>query len=213
MPSGEFTTLSDNLRRLRSTFLNFKHRPNADYTDMQRMKCRAYIAFSHAEFEHYLESVALRILDEAKVNWQSDKQSAIVATAILAFRRREKTGVPKDPFNPGQNTIETITMEAFAAQRSAISRNNGIKPENFAEMYLPLGVRQADINESLTIQLSNSGSHRGSLVHKSNSVSLTIVRDPFVEEDSDIKNLLDEIRLFDAKIQELQLYKIKEYER
>jgi hypothetical protein len=207
MPSSEFEALSASIHDLKANFLDFAKRDDGEYSLPERMKCRAFIAFAHAEVEHYLESLSLRILDDAIAKWDSGRELGLVAGAILAFRRREKTAVPDDPMQPGtQNTLATILMDAFNSHRAAIRRNHGIKPKDFAEIYTPLGVSAADLEESLLIQLGNSGAHRGDMVHRSSSVSLSMIRDPFADEEKDVDFLVAELGKFDAKLQELKLY-------
>ncbi|RWQ70602.1 MAG: hypothetical protein EOS85_26925 [Mesorhizobium sp.] len=207
MPSSEFEALCANINDLKSNFLDFGKRDDGEYTLPERMKCRAFIAFSHAEVEHYLETLSLRILDDAVAKWRTSGELGFVAGAVLAFRRREKTSIPDDPMQPGtQNTLATILMEAFNSHRAVIKRNHGIKPKDFAEIYTPLGITAGDLEESLLIQLGNSGSHRGEMVHKSSSVSLPMIRDPFADEEKDMDFLIAELAKFDAKLEELKLY-------
>lgn len=171
------------------------------------MKCRAFIAFAHAEVEHYLETLSLRILDGAIARWSAGGELGLVAGAVLAFRRREKTAVPDNPMQPGtQNTLATALMDAFNSHRAMIKRNHGIKPKDFAEIYTPLGVTAGDLEESLLIQLGNSGARRGDMVHNSSSVSLPMIRDPFADEERDMDFLVAELAKFDAKLEELKLY-------
>jgi hypothetical protein len=207
MSSNEFKLLRANISQLTNHFLNFKKRDDGDYTDAERLNCRAFIAFSHAEFEHYLESLSLRIIDEAIQEWKNNKRVGIVGGAVLAFRRSDKIGIPNDPKQPGkENTLATIIMTAFVAQRGVVTRNNGIMPKNFSEIYTPLGVTDADVDEILLIQLSNSGKHRGAMVHDSSNVSLPKVRDPFGDEQKDVDSLLEELQKFDSTLSALRLY-------
>ena len=200
--SPEFITLQLNIATLRVNFLAFAARPDGEYTDAERLNCRAFIAFSHAEVEHYLESRSLRLLDDAVRCWQERQEASITALAVLAFRRRNSIAIPDDPRSPGrQNTLATILMEAFVSQKNVINRNHGIKPKNFAEIFIPLGVTDADVEETLIIQLGNSGTHRGTMVHSSSDVSLPMIRDPFVDEEKDINFLVSELLKFDAKLE------------
>ena len=205
MPSQEFESLRSNISLLKQSFLKFDKRPDGDYTQDDRMNCRAFIAFSHAEFEHYLESISLRILNAAIEQWQKKSELGRVAVAILAFRRRENTSIPDNPKDAGKkNTLASILMEAFATQKGVISGNHGIKPKNFSEIYTPLGITENDIEETLLIQLSNTGSHRGDLVHKSATISLPLIRDPFSDEEKEV-DLLVELERFDARLDDLKL--------
>lgn len=206
MQSAEFRTLKENIDGLKAVFLNFQKRDDSDYTDQERMLCRAFIAFSHAEIEYYLESLALRILNNAVQKWNQNGEAGRVVVALLSFRRQQSTSVPDDPKQPGKkNTYQTILMGAVASQKLVISNNNGIKPVNFANIFTPLGLLEVDVEETLLIQLGNTGSRRGDLVHKSTDVSLPLVRDPFSDEEKDVYLLLGELEKFDTHVETLNL--------
>lgn len=207
MQSTEFEILCKNIRSLKSTFLDFNRRDDGDYTQPERMKCRAFIAFAHAEFEHYLESLSLRILQEAINKWQNDREVSYVAAAVLAYRRRDKITVPDDLKQINRsNTLGSILMQAFDTQKKVISRNSGIKPKNFSAIYTPLGVMGEDVEEALLIQLGNTGVQRGDLVHTGANISLPTIRDPFVDEEKDVNFLVSELKKFDTKLLELNFY-------
>lgn len=205
MPSQEFKTLRKNIGILKSVFLDFSKKADGDYSDEEMMNCRAFITFSHAEFEQYLENLSIRILDNASKKWQEDRIVSIVALGVLAFRRRKETAVPDAPDQPGKkNKLTTILMEAFDKQRNIIKGNHGISPRNFANLFTPLGITENDVDGALLIQLGNTSSHRGSLVHRTTNKSLQMIKDPFTVEEQEINYLVSELEKFDNTIRDLK---------
>lgn len=203
-PSTALKELENNLDMLCSNLLNFAARQDTDYTAEELLKCRAFIAFAHAEFEHYLESISLLILNSEVQKWTKTKEIGLVGAAVLAFRGEKKAAVPEDPHNRGENsTLATLIMKAFSVQRGVIAGNNGIKPNNLSHMFTPLGVDEFD-NE-LTIKLGNTGKLRGALVHRSSPNSITQLRDPF-EEKAEIFDLLNELKKFEQALFENSTY-------
>lgn len=205
MSTREFKQLEKNIEALRRQFLSFDKRVNGKYTRSELLNCRAFVAFAHAEVEHYLESVATRILARAKKKWREDRRVSIVSVALLAFKRRAEVSTPEDATKPGdKQTVDFLLMDAIHRQEIAIKRNDGIKPPNVSSMYVPLGIRLDASMEPLMIQLKNFGAARGGLVHNNSQVSLKRIRDPFDDEYKDVEFLLTELRSFDALTQALQ---------
>lgn len=202
MPTMEFTELDAAVVDLKSGLMNYGQRVDGAYTPEERMKCQAFIVFSHAEIENYLEKIARRIMREAQSRWDRSALPDRVIASLLTFRRTELAAPPDDIRNPPKKqSIKEIIKEAIKLQGEAIDDNNGIKPSNLSKLLAPLGVSDQEVEEALLIQLKNMGSRRGDFVHKQSKVSLPKLRDPFADELSDISNLLSELGLFDTKLE------------
>ncbi len=187
---------------LRAGLMNYESRLDGAYSQEELMKCQAFIVFSHAEIENYLEKVARRIMIEAKARWDEHALPDRVIIGLLTYRRNELTGPPDDIRNPTKKqNLNEIVNEAVKLQGDIISDNNGIKTSNLSKLLAPLGVSDLEVEEALLIQLSNVGSRRGDFVHKQSKVSIRNLRDPFTDEVKDISTLLSEIRRFDEKLE------------
>lgn len=201
MATTELLTLQSAIDYLRDSLMNFDSKEDGNYTDEELLKCQAFVVFSHAEVEVYLEKVSRKIMNSARENWLDHTTHSRVISALVAFRRQQNVFIPEDPkVCTNNNDIEKIIENSFKSQEEIISKNNGIKRSNLAQMIFPLGVLSSDINESLLILLDNTGSKRGEIVHKASSVSLRNIRDPFSDELPDIANLINEISVFDQKM-------------
>lgn len=210
MPSKEYTALKRNIASLRQQFLNFDKRLNGAYSQYELTQCRAYITFCHAEFEIYLESTALRVVERAERHWQQHMRVTNAIASMLVYRTHiglDQTSIAL-PDNPKQqkqqSKFETLIGKAISAQKSVINRNHGIKPSNLAALFLPIGMKPADFDEPLLIQLKNLGERRGDHVHQNSQVSLPKIRDPFDDELNDIEFLSAEIEPFDRLAKRLK---------
>jgi hypothetical protein len=184
--------------------MNFSARDDGAYTTEELLKCQAFIVFSHAEVETYLENLARRILNEAKTRWISHDTYDRVIVSLLAFRRQEGLSVPQSPkVAPANGTTKEIIEDAFKAQSKTIDENNGMKRSNLSSILCPLGILPDDIEEVLLLQLDKTGRRRGDMVHKANKVAIRNIRDPFSDEQRDIENLINEIEKFDSKLEAL----------
>ena len=206
MSSAEYDKLTKAVSDLGEGLMSFPQRDDGAYTDEELLRCQAFIVFSHAEVQVYLENVSRRILSEARERWSSGAAIDRVIASLATFRHSERVPIPRDPKKAtGKGSIREIIEGAIKKHREAIDDNNGIKRANVAELLCPLGVGPDDLEEPLLIQLDQTGSRRGEMVHKSSRVSLRSVRDPFTVERKDVEDLLTEIRKFDAKLASLGL--------
>lgn len=186
--------------------MGFAQRTDGAYTQEELLKCQAFIVFSHAEVQNYLEKIARRIMSEAKTRWETSFVPDRVVSTLLAYRRKELSFPPAEIKNPNKrSSIRAMVDESISIQDEIISENNGIKELNLSNLLCPLGVLQEDVEEALLIQLTNIGSKRGDLVHKQSKVSLPKIRDPFADEKQDIDDLIAELGKLDDRLEILNL--------
>lgn len=201
MATTELSALQSAIDHLKAGLMNFASKEDGSYTKEELLKCQAFVVFSHAEVEVYLEKVSRKIMNSARKDWLDHSIYGRVTSSLVAFRRQENVFIPEDPKTCNKNNdINKIIEYSFKSQEDIISKNNGIKRSNLAQMIFPLGIFSSDIDESLLILLDNTGSKRGDIVHKESSVSLRNIRDPFSDELSDITDLINEISVFDQKM-------------
>jgi hypothetical protein len=204
--SSEFDTLKAAIEELKNGLMSFDQRVDGEYTLEERLKCTAFIVFSHAELQSYFEKIARRIMRDAKSRWEATFVPDRVIATLLAYRRKDIAPLPENPKIPnGAADLSTIVARCFVLQEKAISDNNGIKAYSMSQLLCPLGVLSQDIEEPLLIQLDATGVRRGDFVHKANKISLPRLRDPFADELSDINDLIDELQTFDSKLESLGL--------
>lgn len=174
MPSNFFKSMSKSLIRLDKTFLNFKSRPNGDYTERQLAMAAAYTVFCHAEFEIFFESWANDLVDLAEKRWKSRRASRpLVHLCTFHEGRNALTNVPsKDVWNE-------VVFSSIAKHKRVISTNHGIKESNVCELLSPIGFDTTLIDGILLNDLSAFGGIRGDYAHKSYRTTVGTVFDPF----------------------------------
>ncbi len=208
--SAEFSNLADDIDKLKLGLMSFQQRDDGAYTLEERLKCQAFIVFSHAEIENYFEKVGRRIMAEAKARWEESRVPDRVVATLLAYRRKEITAPPDDPKNPSNKTdLLCIVKDCLKIQEKVISENNGIKRSNVSDILCPLGVFPDDLDEVLLIQLTQTGRRRGDFVHERSTVSLPKIRDPISVELQEVIQLIKELEKFDAQLENLGLLSVK----
>ncbi|RJG57274.1 hypothetical protein D0Z70_03450 [Sphingobium terrigena] len=209
MASIEYRSLTQSISELEGDLLNFEVKVVDPYSTEELLKCQAYVIFSHAEIQVYWEKVARRILREAEYRWHSSNSIDRVIASLLAFRRTERVAIPENPSQPSANAdLAKLIEYAIAKQKEAIDGNNGIKSANLANLLCPLGMMKDNFSPTFLIQSDQTGRKRGDLVHKSSSVSMRTIRDPFSDEKSDIDKLLAEIELVDGSLERMGLLSV-----
>ncbi|WP_422370708.1 HEPN domain-containing protein [Hoeflea sp.] len=204
MPSRHFSRLKKSCDDLKFEFLNFSSRIDGSYTKSELKMCRAYIAFAHAEFEHYLEEIAVHALDKGLRNWVSNQRISKSIAALFIYRHSSEIVIPENPNELSiRNQINEITHRVVATQKREIRKNHGIKRNNFGQLFIPLGLDITIVPEPLLIQLDGLGKRRGDLVHTTESLSLARIRDPFSDEASDVNQLLGELQGVDHILSKL----------
>lgn len=204
MPSRSFSKLKKSCDDLKSEFLNFSLRIDGKYTNRELKLCRAYIAFSHAEVEHYLEELAIHALDRGLRNWNQNQRISKSIAALFIYRHSSEIVIPDNPSDlANKNRLNEITHRVVATQKHEIRQNHGIKRKNFGGLFVPLGLDPSIVPEPLLIQLYGLGQRRGGLVHTTESLSLARIRDPFSDEASDVQQLLVELQGFDKLLSKL----------
>ena len=205
MPSKEYGALYKNVAALKKQFLNFAKRVDGAYSGYELTQCRAFITFCHAEVEIYLEAVSAKIVDRAEKQWSQRRRVTNAIAAMIAYRSAKEVKLPDNPIEQGDKTkFETLIGKAIASQRAVIRGNHGIKPNNLAELFIPIGMGSNQFEEALVIQLKNLGERRGDQVHQNSQISLPKIRDPFDDELHDIDFLLSELKPFDELTNQLK---------
>jgi hypothetical protein len=209
MSSVEYRALVQAIVDLKAGLMNFSPSPTEPYSNGDLLKTQAFVVFSHAEMQVYLETISRRIMREAEDRWKTAAAIDRVLATLVAFRRPENVSIPNDPINPHESgDFDKIVQKAIMAHSEVIEKNNGIKRTNVAALLVPLGVLPSDLVETMLIQMDQTGKKRGEIVHKSSKISLRTIRDPFSDEMKDIDDLVNEIAVFDAKLESLGLLTI-----
>jgi hypothetical protein len=178
MQSEEYRELFERTEFLKKTLL-----PKASnyQTKWGQDRLRAFRLLVHAEVEHYMEEICIKLLKELESSCKNPKIGG---------------------------RLERIWAEkVYQQQKHCVACNNGVGKENIIKMFSPLGVPEYLINEEapmLLDRLSDLGRDRGFVAHTGAShratkeISLT-------REKNNINEMLSYIEAFDRLIIRLRL--------
>lgn len=167
-----------------------KYDPFGNYSFLQQTKIRGYKVFSHAEFETYFEDIVMEKLNLSSQIWTTTKKSTNVLLAIATFSEYKKDF---DNFN------DTV-LKAIKNHRDIIKNNHGIKDSNLKNLFIPIGLDFSAISPTLLNSLNSFGGERGSIVHK--SIAMTVTLDPR-DENIKVINIINELAQFDLLVKSL----------
>jgi hypothetical protein len=185
MPNSRFfRSMSNEIRQLDRTYLNFKPRPAGNYTRKQLSSAAAYTVFCHAEIEHFLESWSAKLVDHAEINWNTRKATRPLVHLCTFHKGRE--GITEVP----PNDIWNVPIyDAIRKHREIIKKNNGIKESNVCSLLAPIGFDVTNIDVVLLGDLTAFGAIRGDYAHQSHRAHLGAGIDPF-DRKTKVQNLL-----------------------
>lgn len=168
--------------------------------ESEKYRIRSYILIAHAEFEYYIENIALYILDK-KCNSIANNENETIFLTMFAHWYYTKKFIAYNE-NRRKNHIHNIKdapdkKEAFLNDakreyKSLIDSNNGIRGSE--ELFSPLGIT---LDAFLIGNMSSFGTDRGDFAHKSHSVTKDISVNLAKEK---VNNILEGLRDFDATI-------------
>lgn len=170
-------------------------------SESEKYRIRSYILIAHAEFEYYIENIALYILDK-KCNSIANNENETIFLTMFAHWYYTKKFIAYNE-NRRKNHIHNIKdsldkNEAFLSDakreyKSLIDSNNGIRGSE--ELFLPLGIQ---LDAVLIGNMDSFGVNRGDFAHKSHSA---VTRYISVENAKGmVKNILEGLKVFDAAI-------------
>jgi hypothetical protein len=194
--SNQWHDLSKQIEELRYQFLPPTFDPLGVYADGPRVQAhaRAFLIFSHAEIQSYLEGLAKEIAKTAEAAWLGSQK----LTAPLAFMiatMGERIVVPQKLLKQGTNDVPTqfndVLVKLFSDFYAQVKSNNGIKEFNVLMLFGPLGLPSVVLGSTLLPNLDSLGLERGTYAHKSGRAVINTL-DPEIEYKR-VVNLVHEL--------------------
>jgi hypothetical protein len=162
----------------------------------------SFRVLSHAEIESYLEESALAIHSAAWDLWNKHQHATLSLACLLGFS--EVTTGPRS-IKQGNTDVSAPLQKANNAWREALRNNHGIKEINVLTLFLPVGIQQSELDQTMLNDLSSFGSSRGDIAHSS-SVTLGALLDPKAEWET-VEGLLVSLKSLDCLVErELKLH-------
>lgn len=166
----------------------------------EKYRIRSYVLLTHAEFEYYIEKIALDILDKKCISLANNKNEIIFLTMFIHWYYTKKfitygERQRSDHINHIKNSVnkdEALLKDAKREYKNFIDSNNGIKGSE--ELFLPLGIQ---LDAVLVGNMDSFGADRGDYAHKSHTVTKYLS----VEDAKDkVKNILAGLKELDATV-------------
>lgn len=170
---------------LRKHFLPNKFSKIGAYSDGQRHLAGAYRIFFFAELENYFEVIARSVLNHCEAEWK--KGITTRAFAAICSRNSKNVNMPQESShitarNASESYLNRRFVEEVGVIRRTINSNNGAKSHNILTMFVPLGINEFEIDNSLMAECDTLGSDRGFLAHNTAGAAAYLI-DPRTEYD------------------------------
>ena len=174
-------------KRIRNIQKNFEFDQSSSGPTLQQSdQIRGMIRLCHAEFEAYIEGLALLLLEDGFEKWSRTKKANY--NISMLFLRSEKI-YKKDSFI-------TQAFQVKNAYTDLIRKNNGIKEENIVKIFDVIGYSINDFDTGFISDLNSFGHDRGAVAHTSATAKSISVLYDLPTEQQRIGRILDGIRDF-----------------
>ena len=130
-------------------------------TPLQNDKIRGMLLLCHAEFESYIESLALLLINDAKEKWDNTHRANYNLASLLVCSSIDK-----------KETIETKVNKMIVDYRKqTIDNNHGIREHNIKDIFEPLGYCLSNFDSAFIATLDSFGRDRGEVAHSTAKTS------------------------------------------
>lgn len=192
MHTEKYIRLQSRLSKLRKVYLPRVFSSTGSYSDSVYEKVRAYKVLAHAEMEYYFEEVALAIAKKAHTKWKTENKTSTPLVSMVAYYEGRVWAPPNaHDGNNADKDLDWRIDEAYTHYNNSVRANNhGIKEKNILSIFLPIGIKISDIDESMLLALDNFGSERGTIAHSTRASTLTTPNDALASVD-DLMTYID----------------------
>lgn len=193
--SSYYNKLCRRIIELGNCYLPKQPKPLGNYTKKEKDNIRAYSLLTHAELEYYFEAISIKKVDDALKKWLANKRyNSTILLTLSCFIEHNKH--VKDA-----STTEEKIRKIVGIYHEVISKNNGIKENNIRSILIPIGIIEADMNNTWLNTLNSFGSTRGDIAHTCASVQ-TLPNHSDIKND--IQNILADLKALDLIINALK---------
>lgn len=172
--------------------------------ESEKYRIRSYILVVHAEFEYYLENIALYILDKKCTSVANNGNEIVFLTMFAHWYYTKKfiTYGEKQRNNHIEhikNSLdknEAFLKDAKREYKNFIASNNGIRGSE--DLFSPLGIQ---LDAVLIGNMDSFGADRGDYAHRSHAVTKYLSVDDAKEK---VKNILEGLQGLDETVCSLE---------
>ena len=166
--SSQLRELRARIEQLRQHFLPRTFNPTGTYTKRQFDLARAFRLLVHAEIESYLENIAFDTASKAFDDWNQRQLVTEPLLALVAFVEGSLGDVPKTLSSGSTRDLDRriqLSRDRFNAYTKG--RNHGVRESNVLRLLLPVGISEADIDNTWLSTTNSFAQSRGETAHSS----------------------------------------------
>ena len=163
--SKQYGILLRRFSSLRRQYLPQKFSPTGTYKTVELDNARAFQVLLHAELEYYFETRAREISDRAFERWRQKKKASRPLVCLVSNLETSSPRLPGDPTT--KNAVSTLVGKAVAQFQHTVSHKHGIRKENLAKLFLPIGIEESAFDVAWLATLDAFASNRGQTAHSS----------------------------------------------
>jgi hypothetical protein len=149
---------------------------------------------AHAEIESCLEDIATAAVRNAYAAFLNDGIPRTPLLAVVAFCA---TGTMPRRAGARREDFKGCLGRAITTFHQQVARSNGIREHNIAQILLPAGLCEADLDPLWMTSMYNFGQRRGDTAHK--SLGAQTPPDPLTERQ-DVRFLATGLGVIDARL-------------
>lgn len=165
--------------------------------DLQHLKLRSFVLLVHSIVEEFIEDLGLDVALQARRLFCDDgvitkALVALVTSQVLVeVKEKSKAKIGTDLVR----NLDAFSEEAFNTYRSAVSSNNGVKPDDLRKVFVPIGIDPEAVDLALVNAMKALGEKRGGLAHKF-AIQQELTLSAF---DTDLNAIVRDLELFDKE--------------
>jgi hypothetical protein len=178
VPSVELQTLKQRCSNLRKEYLPYHFSKTGSYSDEQLTRAAAFLLLVSAEFESYLEQLAMGLLTSLAARRAMGNPPLAMQTLAAAYAAKAGIGVPTAITEIKSDSYALrMYLACFHEARRRIEGNQGATTYNLLAMFVPLGVDETKIDPDLFTDLNAFAARRGECAHNALH-DLTVLPNP-----------------------------------
>ena len=186
MRNEKHNLLKERIEKLKENF--YFEQADGNITSLQEDYIRAFRLLCHAEIESFIEDLAITLLEQGVLKWNSDKLANYnLVSLFIWFEKIEK--------NSDTNQKANLVFSKF---RDVVKSNHGIKEENIKKLFVPLGYSIDEFDNIFIANISSFGASRGIVAHS--NASNTAQQLNFTDEKIKVDNIITGLVQFQNKL-------------
>ena len=165
MSSTELIELLGSIEYLKKHYLQY-NKTTPLPTSTEQELARAFSIFFHAELEHYFEKVALKLIDDVEMKFNSGIINSSTLS-IIAFCGTKFVNAGEALSGNNYRTLKSEFSKRTKDLKDQIEKNHGTSEKYISKIFIPLGISEKNIDPAWLSEINTLADDRGLFAHKS----------------------------------------------